>query len=57
MNILPEFLKIKKVPSVEWSSNQPLNFTPRIKTLLFFNSWTYIFWFWRISFNPLHNRS
>ena len=35
MNILPEFLKIKKVPSVECSSNQPLNFTPRIKTLLF----------------------
>ena len=35
MSILPEFLKIKKVPSVEWSSNQPLNFRPRIKTLLF----------------------
>ena len=35
MSILPEFLKIKKVPSVGWSSNQPLNFRPRIKTLLF----------------------
>ena len=35
MSILPEFLKIKKVPSVEWSSNRPINFTPRIKTLLF----------------------
>ena len=35
MSIIPEFLRIKNVPTVEWSSDRPLNFRPRIKTLLF----------------------
>ncbi len=35
MNIFPEFLRIKSVPTVEWSSDHPLNFKPKIKTLFF----------------------
>ena len=35
MSILPDFLRIKNVPIVSWSSDQPLNFKPRIKTLFF----------------------
>ena len=35
MSILPEFLRIKNVPTVSWSSDQPLNFKPKIKTLFF----------------------
>jgi uncharacterized membrane protein YczE len=35
MSILPDFLRIKNVPIVSWSSNRPLNFKPRIKTLFF----------------------
>ena len=35
MSIIPKFLRIKNVPTVEWSSVRPLNFRPRIKTLLF----------------------
>jgi uncharacterized membrane protein YczE len=29
------FLKIKNVPTVKWSSDRPLNFKPRIKTLFY----------------------
>ena len=29
------FLKIKNVPTVKWSSDHPLNFKPRIKTLFY----------------------
>ena len=35
MNILPDFLRIKNVPIAPWSSDRPLNFKPRIKTLFF----------------------
>ena len=35
MSILPDFLRIKNVPIVSWSSDRPLNFKPRIKTLFF----------------------
>ena len=35
MSILPEFLRIKNVPTVSWSSVHPLNFKPKIKTLFF----------------------
>ena len=35
MSILPEFLRIKNVPTVSWSSDRPLNFKPKIKTLFF----------------------
>jgi uncharacterized membrane protein YczE len=35
MNIFPEFLRIKSVPTVEWSSDHPLNSKPKIKTLFF----------------------
>ena len=35
MSILPDFLRIKNVPIVSWSSVRPLNFKPRIKTLFF----------------------
>ena len=35
MSILPEFLRIKNVPAVSWSSDRPLNFKPKIKTLFF----------------------
>ena len=35
MSILPEFLRIKNVPIVSWSSVHPLNFKPKIKTLFF----------------------
>jgi uncharacterized membrane protein YczE len=35
MSILPDFLRIKNVPTVSWSSDQPLNFKPKIKTLFF----------------------
>ena len=35
MSILPEFLRIKNVPTVSWSSVRPLNFKPKIKTLFF----------------------
>ena len=35
MNILPDFLRIKNVPTVSWSSDRPLNFKPKIKTLFF----------------------
>jgi len=30
-----DFLKIKKIPTVKWSSDHPLNFKPRIKTLFY----------------------
>ena len=30
-----EFLKINKIPKKSWSSNNPLNFKPKIQTLLF----------------------
>jgi len=35
MSILPDFLRIKNVPTVSWSSDRPLNFKPKIKTLFF----------------------
>ena len=35
MTILPEFLRIKNIPTVTWSSDRPLNFKPKIKTLFF----------------------
>ncbi len=30
-----DFLKIKNIPTVKWSSDRPLNFKPRIKTLFY----------------------
>ena len=30
-----DFLKIKNIPTVKWSSDNPLNFKPRIKTLFY----------------------
>ena len=30
-----DFLKIKNIPTVKWSSDHPLNFKPRIKTLFY----------------------
>ena len=30
-----DFLKIKNIPTVKWSSDSPLNFKPRIKTLFY----------------------
>ena len=35
MSFLPEFLRIKNVPTVSWSSDRPLNFKPKVKTLFF----------------------
>ena len=35
MSILPEFLRIKNVPTVTWSSDRPLNFKPKLITLFF----------------------
>ena len=34
MNLL-DILKIKKIPNLTWSSSNPLNFKPNIKTLIF----------------------
>ena len=34
MNLL-DILKIKKIPNLNWSSSNPLNFKPNIKTLVF----------------------
>ena len=34
MNLL-DILKIKKIPNLSWSSSNPLNFKPNIKTLIF----------------------
>ena len=34
MNLL-DILKIKKIPNLNWSSSNPLNFKPNIKTLIF----------------------
>ena len=34
MNLL-DILKIKKIPNLTWSSSNPLNFKPNIKTLFF----------------------
>ena len=35
MSFLPEFLRIKNVPTVSWSSDRPLNFKPKAETLFF----------------------
>ena len=35
MNFLINILKIKKIPSLSWSSQDPLNFKPKFKTILY----------------------
>ena len=45
MSILPDFLRIKNVPTVSWSSDKPLNFKPKIKTLFFLELGLIIFGF------------
>ena len=35
MNILIFILKIKKIPNLSWSSQDPLNFKPKFKTILY----------------------
>ena len=34
MNLL-DILKIKKIPNLTWSSSNPLNFKPNLKTLIY----------------------
>ena len=35
MNFLINILKIKKIPNLSWSSQDPLNFKPKLKTILY----------------------
>ena len=35
MNFLINILKIKKIPNLSWSSQDPLNFKPKFKTILY----------------------
>ena len=35
MNFLINILKIKKIPNLSWSSQNPLNFKPKFKTILY----------------------
>ena len=35
MNFLLNILKIKKIPNLSWSSQDPLNFKPKFKTILY----------------------
>lgn len=35
MNFLINILKIKKIPNLSWSSEDPLNFKPKFKTILY----------------------
>jgi hypothetical protein len=35
MNFLINILKIKKIPNLSWSSDYPLNFKPKLKTILY----------------------
>jgi len=35
MNFLVKILKIKKIPILSWSSTDPLNFKPKLKTILY----------------------
>tara|TARA_Y100001970_G_scaffold13644_1_gene15430 strand:- start:225 stop:887 length:663 start_codon:yes stop_codon:yes gene_type:complete len=35
MNFLINILKIKKIPNLSWSSDNPLNFKPKIKTFIY----------------------
>ena len=35
MNFLSNILKIKKIPNLSWSSQDPLNFKPKFKTILY----------------------
>ena len=35
MNFLINILKIKKIPSLSWSSSDPLNFKPKFKTIVY----------------------
>ena len=35
MNFLLNILKIKKIPNLSWSSEDPLNFKPKLKTILY----------------------
>ena len=39
------FLKIKNIPNLSWSSNNPLNFKPRLKTFFFLSLGLIIFGF------------
>ena len=34
MNFLITILKIKKIPNLSWSSNDPFNFRPKLKTFI-----------------------
>ena len=35
MNFLINILKIKKIPNLSWSSNDPFNFRPKLKTFIY----------------------
>ena len=35
MNFFFNILKIKKIPDLSWSSKQPLNFKPKLITLIY----------------------
>ena len=45
-NFFKIFKLIKNIPKNSWSSKKPLNFKPKIKTLVIFNIWFVFVWSW-----------
>ena len=43
MNFLITILKIKKIPNLSWSSNDPLNFKPKFNTCIYLSSGLILF--------------